>query len=128
MLLAEDEVLEFVQIQLLHIDLLLASTLRMVVLFALGVVTFHSCPAARLVADETLITEPTSFDVFDALHADGSVLLLEVALGHPDGTDVVHPDIVAHWNIGRVGRFHKIVVVALFLPLSSFSHYPHDLF
>jgi len=94
-LLTEDEVLEFLEVELLHVDLLLAGALRVVVLVALRVLTLDRRPTSALLACEALVPEPPLLDVFNALDADHAVLLLEVALGHPNRTHVVHPDVVA---------------------------------
>jgi len=53
--------------------------------------------------DETFITEAASLDVLDTFNADSSIFLLKVALRHPYGTNIVHPYIMTHWHIGRIG-------------------------
>lgn len=67
----------------------------MIVFFTLCLFALNSCSCTILAAHETLVFEALLFDVLDTLHADHSVLFLEVALRHPDCADIVDPDIVA---------------------------------
>jgi hypothetical protein len=126
MLLTENEVFELLQVELLHVDLLFPGALGVIVLVTLGILAFDSSSAPIFLADETLVLESLFLDVLDALDADDAVLFLEVALGHPDGTYIVHPHVMAYWCFSRVCRFYEVVIIALFLFLTSFSNYLDD--
>ena len=108
-----------------HVDFLLPSTFGMIVLAAFRVLALDCSSTLVLLADKALAPESALVDVLDSFDADHPVFLLEVALGNPDGTNVVDPDVMAGRDCRRVGRLHKVVVVIFFLFLTSLSYYSY---
>lgn len=102
MLLAEDKILELLKIELFHVNFLLPGALRVVVLIALRVLAFNSSAASALLAGKALTLEPLMVYVLDPLDTYHSIFLLEEAFRHPNGTDIVYPDIMAHRGVRRV--------------------------
>lgn len=98
MFLAEYEVLEFFEVELFHVDFLLAGALGMVVLIALRILALHSCTAFVALANKTLIFKATLLDILNPFNTYHSILLLKVTLWYPDCADIVYPNIVTDRN------------------------------
>jgi hypothetical protein len=121
--LTEDKVLQLLQVQLLHVNLLLSGTLGVVIFGTLRIFTLHCSPTSCLLAGKALALKSFAVDVLDPLDTDHPVLLFEVALRHPDGADVMNPDVVAHGDIRGVCGLHKVVVIALFLLFTLLTYH-----
>lgn len=98
----------------------------MIVFVTLCILAFDGGSTLIFLADEALILESLLLDILDTLNADNAILFFEITLRHPDGTYIVHPNIMAYWNFGRISRFYKVVVVAFFLSLPFLSYHLHD--
>lgn len=93
----------------------------MIIFIAFRVFTFDCSTTFVLLAGETLTFESTIVYIFNSFDANNSILLLKIALWHPNRANIMHPNIVANRSIRWICWLYKIVVVALLLSLTFFS-------
>ena len=122
MFFTKDQILQLLQIQLFHINFLLSCTLRMIIFIAFSIFTFDCSSALIFLTNKTFIFESLLFDVLNAFYADISILLLKIAFRNPYRAHIMNPYVMADWNLGRICRFDKIIVVTFFLFLTSLSN------
>jgi hypothetical protein len=113
MLFTKNQVLKFIEIQLLHVDFFLSSTLRMIKLITAIMVTLDAGSTPDISTDQTSLFKPFFVNVFDAFDVYLSVLLFEVALGHPNSADIVNPYEAANRLLSGVGGLKKVIIVRL---------------
>ena len=70
--------------KLLHIDLFLPCTFRVIVLFAVSFVTLYTGSYSRLFTNDTFVFEAPFVNILNALYIDSPVFFLKVALGNPN--------------------------------------------
>lgn len=123
MLLAEDQILELLKVELLHVNSLFPCALWMVVFVAFWVFTFDCSSTLVLLTDKTLVFESLLFDIFDSFDADDTILFLEIAFRHPNCTDIMDPDIVTDWYISWICGFYEVIIVTFLLFFTFFPDY-----
>lgn len=89
--LAEYQILEPVQIELLHVYFFLASAFGMIEFHAIFVVTLDARSTSGFFADEALLLESFLVNVLDSFDVDQSIFLLKIAFGDPNCTNIMHP-------------------------------------
>lgn len=95
----------------------------MVIFIALGVLTFHGCPAPTFLTSKALVFKSFLVNIFNPLDADHPIFLLEVTLRNPDSTYIVYPDIMTSRHRSGVSWFDEVVIVTLFLFFTFLSHH-----
>ena len=94
----------------------------MIIFIAFSIFTFDCSSALIFLTNKTFIFESLLFDVLNAFYADVSILLLEIAFRNPYRAHIMNPYVMADWNLGRICRFDKIIVVTFFLFFTSLSN------
>lgn len=123
MFLTEYQVLKLLKVELLHINTLLSCTLWMIVFIAFWVFTLDCCSTSILLANKALVLKPFLFDIFDSFYADYSILFLEIALGHPNCTNIMDPYIMADWYFSWICWLYEVIIVTF---LFFFTFFPYN--
>lgn len=112
---------------MLHIHFFLTSTLWMIKFITLTILTFYCCSTSILFANKAFSFESFLLDVLNSFYINDPILLLEIALWNPYGTDIMNPNIMANRNLRRIAWFYKIIIVTFLLFLTFLSNYSYYL-
>lgn len=115
MLLTEHQILDFLKIQLFHINFFLPGTFRMIILPTLWLLTFHTSPCLCLFACKTFMLEPFLFNILNPFDIYRAIFLFKITLRYPNRTNIVHPHIMTAWLLRRVRWLVKVIIVQLLL-------------
>mgnify|MGYP003691548859 CR=1 FL=1 len=116
MVRTENQISQLFQIKLLHIDLFLPRTFRMIVFIAHRLLTLDTGSCSVLSTNIAFKLESFLIDSFYSFNVNLPVFLFKETFWNPDCAYIMAPDIVALWpKIWIVGRPLEIVVVEIIL-------------
>lgn len=97
----------------------------MVIFVTFRVLALDGSTTSVLFAGKTFALESFVVDIFYSFDTDHTIFLLKVALGNPNRTNIMNPNVMANWNISRVCGLDEVIIIAVLLFFTPLPYHFH---
>lgn len=93
----------------------------MIILITAFIITLNASTTLHIVTNQASFLKSFLINVLYSFDVNLTIFLLKIALGNPNSTDIMNPNIITDGLIGWVGRFQEVIIIGLIL-LIFFHH------